>query len=277
MEEQTLLSLLLSEKNISGIWVVIGATLALFGVLSNNFFENRRRKTDRKHALVRETYFGGVEYINYYFHMIANVNKLGADGQLNVDANITGKYYNLFMVASADVIEAFTNLFQVYTSTTFKLGMIIVDIKTLEGKINLANGSVENGLKMMNLSNDSKQEYNDKGFTDKAIWETYQRQYDEGLKMYDESSKNLDDFNKEFLEVQIQLLKESLSAMISASPKMYYAIITMRADLDRELNKTDSKTIKSSIDAMLVQLKSDVDGFVSELDNRIQEMTAETD
>lgn len=273
MIEQSILDLLVSEKNISGVWVVVGALLTLFGVFANNLFESGRKRKEREHTLIRDVYFGGTEYINHYFNMIVGTNRWGKDSQFKVDPSVTEKYYKIFMVGSPQVINAFAELNKQHTTILLRLASSNLAILELEGDLDIAQANVKHGLEMMGEANNNLKQNNEKKIFSQELLGLYRSHYSEGQRTYEEASKRSDLLNNKLVRKRMELLKACLDAIIDISPIMYHAIISMRKDLDRSLSGKEKSEIQRSIDSMLEQLQASAQKFIDETNKRIDEMS----
>lgn len=275
MENISFFELLLNEKNIAGVWVVIGACLAFAGVLSNNFFENKRRKKERQHTLIRDAYFGGLEYINCYFHKIASIASTGVVYGDERTYAASEKYYKLLLIASSDVIDAFTQLSRKNTRIIFDLSQLMLNLKQFQAEYDQCSAEIQNYLDMMNMINARFDEYNNQGLHDQSLWDLSQRQFDEAGEKFRTASEQRDFASKNILKTQISLLKKCMESMIDISPDMNNAIISMRYDLDRKLSKNDAQKINDSLNLTLEQLKEDCGVFIDNTERQLNEMMEE--
>ena len=270
-----MLELLLNEQNISGIWVVIGATLAFFGVIANNFFENRRLRKERQHALIREAYLGGVEYISFYVQGISSImSKANFEFDQSMGSS-TEKYYKLFLIASADVIDAFTKFSQKSTRLVLDLSMTSLKLKKCMADVESHKESYKNALETMQKISEKRKECNDKNLNSEELLGFYERQFQEAQQDFDAAMEQHGIANKIQLKTHMLLLRECTQALLEISDDMYEAIISMRYDLDRKLSARESKQIRSSINLMLEQLQSSITQYINQIEQEIGKLTDE--
>lgn len=271
-ESQNLIYLMFSERGAAGLWAVVGALIALLGVFANNFFENKRRKKERQHTLIRDAYFGGLEYINCYFHKIASIASTGVvDGDEKTYA-ASEKYYKLLLIASSEVIDAFSKLSRKNTRIIFDLSQLMLNLKQFQAEYDQCSVEIQNYLDMMNVINTRFEEYNNQGLHDQSVWDLSQRQFDESGEKFRMASRQRDAASKNILKTQISLLKKCLESMIDISPDMNSAIISMRYDLDRKLSKNDAQKINNSLELTLKHIKEDCGVFINNTEQQLNEM-----
>ena len=275
MQDGSFGELLFSKDSIAGVWAVIGALVALLGVFANNLWENSRKKKEREHALIRDAYYGAVEYINYYAYKILSI---GQSGEFKTDSDsilASEKFSKLFLVASPQVIDTFTKLSLKFTDILMRLGESALILQNCNWRVKSHQQVIDNALSTMNLVNVDMKEYNDKNRNIPELWNSFSQRYEQAQQNFDLHSEQIEILQKQEFELKIKLLKECIELLLTTYSDTYEAIFLMRSDLDRKLNKKDSQRIKSSIDFLQEQLKSSSSNYVDKLRARILDMEKE--
>ncbi len=275
MEEQSFWELLFSKESIAGVWAVIGALIALVGIFANNLWENARHQKEREHLLIRDAYIGAIEYINYFYYRILRIAHSGVveDDQEAVIAS--EKFYSLFLIASPQVIEAFTKLSLRYTEIIMELGDKAFDLQECSQQIQFHQQQIDNALSAMEQINLNRKEYNDKEKNIPELWALYEQHYQEAQDIFDLNMAEIEIKNDEKVELQMKLLKHCIECAITTNGPMFNAIILMRNDIDRKLNSRELREITNSIKSLEAYMNTTFSEYLEKLHLRILE--TETD
>lgn len=271
-----ILKLITNPNNIAGLWYVIAAFVALFGIIINNFFENKRRRSDKRHELIRTAYIESIDYIDFALKFFLKQN-LHENSITEQEQTITRKYYKLFLSGSAHVLEAFSNFSKKFTELSVKLVKHDIEIKSLLTDINIQTQKRDNSLQLMNDINDKKKTYNDKKIHDEKLWNFYIQQFEEANLDFKNSASELDKLNYKKVEIELNRLKCAYNAMLYLSPLAYETIVKMREDIDRKLSHQDNEIIEKSIRLYLSQLEKTCNEFLEFIQKEIDKIENSAD
>lgn len=281
MQIASFIDLLLSEKNIVGVWALLGAFIAsvttMLGIFLNNAFESRRKKKERQHSLIREAYFGGVEYINYCSSKIASVARTE-----NIDfdegtVKSSEKFYKLILIGSVGVIDEFSSLSLKFSETLMVLSRKALILQKSAIDVKSYEDAYARALQQMESINNDKKEYNDKGQHIPELWSLYEQHYQAARADFDKNMEKSDLERKNQLRLRIETAKDRMNALIELSPDMYNVIFSMRRDLDRKLSRAEAKKLKRILDSMLEQIKASMRLHVQKLEDDIAELVRQMD
>ncbi|MGH1376705.1 MAG: hypothetical protein ACRBCK_10185 [Alphaproteobacteria bacterium] len=261
----TFLELLFSKKSMAGAWAVIGALIALTGIILNNYWENRRKKKDREHELIREGYFGAVEYINHFTFKILTISQQGVIETTASDSVASEKYYKLFLIAPPEVINAITTLSSKIGDAIIELTRVVTDVQHVTAQKQEYNNAIQNSLRIMEEINQDRKEYNDKKENIPSLLRLYDEQYEKAQMDYSLYTKEVGITVKKEFELKIALIKKGIELMNTLYPDIYEAIFIMRNGLDQKLNKKDSQALQASINALVEQLTEKSARHIEEL------------
>ncbi len=275
MEDVAFWKLLFSKENMAGVWAVFGASIALLGVFANNLWENGRKKKEREQALIREAYFGAVEYINYHTHAIL---RIGQSGQIETGSEgvaASENFYKLFLIASPEVVDAFTKLSLKFTDIIMKLGESALNLQNCTWRISSHQQAIDNALTVMDQVNLDKKEYVDKKENNPELWDLFDERYQQAKQGFDTNRELIEVTQKQEFELKMKLLKECIELLLTTNSDTHGVIFMMRSDLDRKLSTKDSQKIKGSTNFLQEQLKVSLTGHIENLRLRILEMEQE--
>ncbi|PCJ99972.1 MAG: hypothetical protein COA45_03930 [Zetaproteobacteria bacterium] len=272
MEDASFIDLLFSKQSIAGVWAVIGALIALIGVFGNNFWENSRKKKEREHELIRDAYYGAVEYINYYTNHILSIGNSGETKSENDNNIVSEKYYRLFLIASPEVIDTFTKLSLKYSVILMELGESSMDLQQCSLECASHQQEKDTSLNIMEQIVLDKKEYNEKSKNIPDLWDYYVERYNNAEQAFDSHGDKLDVARKHEFELKLKLIKESIEQVLKINSSTYDAIFMMRSDLDRKLNGKDSKKIKNSINILQEHFEEKLTAHIENLKLRIIKM-----
>lgn len=272
LEDFSFLERLFEGNNIAGFWAVIGALIALLGIFINNFFENLRATEKRKLELVRECYFNALNYLalnNYkILKAAAGENLPLREGDIEASAN----YFQVFMVASPEVIKDITKLSSSYSRILLELSEDLIDLQILSSKLDEANKDIEFNLGVMNDINEKYAKLNENNNTSEELWNMLNQIFSEAKINFESSMGVQKHTNCEILTKKISLLKSGIQALSETSIDLYETILKMRQDLERKLNKKQISSVRSGFEVMLQELKLQIDVFIKKLENKIEEL-----
>ncbi|MEX2492948.1 MAG: hypothetical protein WD425_14430 [Nitrospirales bacterium] len=275
MEDASFWELLFSKESMAGVWAVIGGFIALLGIFANNLWENSRQKKELEHALIRDAYFGAVEYSNYYTHKIFRIGQLGLVEPDSNDVAASEKLYKLFLIGSPEVIDAFTKLSLKFSDIIIKLSASAMDLQTCSSECKSHQLEIDNALKIMDQVNLNKKEYVDKNQNIPELWNLFDEHFEQAQQDFNSHGEKIEVVQRQEFELKIKLLKECIELSLTTYPGTHDAIFMMRSDLDRKLNKKDSEKIKGSINFQQEQLKTSLTDYIEKLRLRISEMDQE--
>lgn len=272
---------LFSENNIAGFWAVLGALIAsmttMLGIFLNNAFESRRKRKEREHSLIRESYFGGVEYINYYVSriaLIAQTEKIDVDGEV---ARSSEKFYRLIVIGSVDVIDKFSSL-----SVRFSEALMVLSHKVLLSQkfaidIKLYEDAYARALQQMESINNDRREYNNRAQSNPELWDLFEKHYQIAQNEFDENISKAEVGRINQLALRMEIIKDCINALAEISPDIYDVMFLMRSDLDRKLNKKEERRLKKILDTMLEQTKASMEFHIKKLEDSIVELSHDED
>lgn len=260
---------LFSEENASGLWVVIGVCFTLIGISKNNRAENKRRKKDREHELIRTAYFGAVEYINYSFHKILLIGQSGEVTRADNDIKNSEKFYKLFLIASPDVIDSFSKLSLKFAHIIGTLCERTIDLQQSSGSIAIHAQDKKYALEIMNRVNADRKEYNDKKKNAPELLEMFDAEFDKAKRDFEQSSIALEREDNNEHELKMTLLKECVEHILAVNEDMFNAILILRNDLEFKLSKKDAKKVEDSIKSMENQLNKDLIKQIDTINDKI--------
>ncbi|WP_435640524.1 hypothetical protein [Micavibrio aeruginosavorus] len=271
-----LLETLIEPQNVAGLWAVIGATSAasitLLGIFFNNLYENARRRKEREHTLVREAYFGGVEYLTYCQNKIQSILRNGSLIAEDHDREYSEKFYKLFMIASPKVIDIYSKLSIQYNDQLFSLGKEALLLQECIGQVALHKQGIDMALEAMKIANQNMDEYNDKNKNVPELWELHTEQYNNAVLDFEKNSEQRDAAHKKELLLRIKLLESGMKAFAESSQPTHAALSCMREELDRSLSRREFKRIQNNINLMQERMTQAYNAFIQELEAKIATM-----
>ena len=281
MEDISFIDRLFNDQNIAGAWVVVGAIvtflgafiaalLGLAGILISNTLENKRKKRQRDHEIIKETYFDALHYLSFSYHQIL---KISSGENLSVDENsvsATYNFYKILLVASPEVIDKFTSTAGTLGSCLYHLIEKLVLFKKYDSEEQIAQDGIEFSINCMNEANADIKKYFDKGIDRPDVLEGYQAMFDNAQSNYYRNSEIKEEKTKEKYDAQITLVREGVKKAVEVSPAVYDCIFTMRKDLERQLTEEEMKKINKSTDAMIEKLELDTEEFIVKINKHVE-------
>jgi hypothetical protein len=248
----------------------IGAGVAFLGVWLNNKSEDKRRKDQRRHDLICETYFGAVEYIAYFVRVIASA---GGDQFLELiqskEAN-SKNYYFLNLVASSDVMASFVKLGDKATEIIAKVSLKHIEIVTIDSEIKSESKMWQIYEDQMDkLLGDHKELISQKGFS-KNIADNILDCHGEILEKFNSSIERHSQLNQSLFQKKIDLMKFIKVSMRETNPMINEVVFLMRKDLDRKLSNKDLQNMKIVLERSLSNSVNSIDNMILELENFAQ-------
>ena len=241
--------------------------MAFLGVWLNNKSEDKRRRKQRDHDLIRETYFGAVEYVAYCIKVMASAGgdqfqELIESKELN-----TKNYYFLNLVATYDVMACFLKL-------SDKATEIIGKISLMHFEIVIINAEVKSELEtrkiyqeqMDQILRDHKELISQETFSQEDSNSLLDR-YQETMEKFNSTFDNALLLNKSLFERKISILKYTRQSMKETNPLIYEVLFLMRRDLDRKLSKKDLEKMKMILDKSLSNSAEGIENMIVELEN----------
>lgn len=277
IENASFLDMLFSKNSIAGVWAVIGAVIALIGVFTNNAFENMRSKKEREHALIRDVYIGGIEYINFSSCKIMSIaNAIGTENNLQKeDVASSEKFYKLFLIASPEVIEAFTKLSAKFANIMLRLSEVQLNVQKLSSEHESHKQGVQFAIQKMNQVNADRKEYNDKNKDIPELLELFDEHFEEAQRDFESNQELADKSIKQATEAKLILLRECIEKILETYPYSFEAIFKMRDDLDRKLSKADARRIKNCINLLEAEMRASFESYLERIKLQIIEMEEE--
>jgi hypothetical protein len=272
MEDTSVWTLLFSKESMAGVWAVIGALIALIGVLGSNLCENYRNKKERQHELIRNAYVGAVDHVACSLGVMLKA----CTGEVNDstdDVLVSEKFYRLFLIASPDVIDAFSKFSNTCTEVVIQLQQSFLDIQQCASEKDLSQQYIDRALKNMEQSTQYKNEYADKGAEmPEDLLQLLDKQFEKAQNSFDDNVTNLEKLNQREGRLKLSLLQQGIELVIDAYPEAFNAIFLMRKDLDRKLSKKESRQIQASIELMKSNLKKDLLAYIKNVEMKLSEM-----
>lgn len=222
--------------------------------------------------MVRDAYFGAIEYINYSLHKMMILGQTGVTKFDDSDRAETQKYYNFFLVGSADAIDIFTKLNAKFTKAIMLLTEEALKLQECNGNITLYTQEQEMALKQMKQINSDRKEYNDKKKDIPRLLELYDEQYKQAEEMFEKNIKKLDESHNIKVTLSLCLLNKCVQEISKITPDAYDVVFKLRSELDRKLSKKDTKKIRNSMDYMMEQTREELNVFMESLECRLFEL-----
>ncbi|WP_041794082.1 hypothetical protein [Micavibrio aeruginosavorus] len=264
---------LIAPQNVIGLWTVISATnaalITLLGIFLNNLYENKRKREDRKHKLIRDAYMGGIEYLSYSQNKINSFSKNGTLEVEDHDREYSEKFYKLFAIASPEVIDIYSKLSAQYGDCLFTLGKDALLLQECSGKVAFHKQGIDIALEGMKIATENMHEYNAKKEDIPDLWALHTEQYNKSCLDFEAHSEQHDSAHKEELILRIKLLKNCMKALLDTTKPTYAALASMREELDRNLSQKDFKKIQKSIDFMQEKIERASNAFIKEIEDKI--------
>lgn len=268
---QEYVALLLNENNIKGAWYAIAAFIALAGIILNNYFENRRNRSDKKYELLRTAYMDAIDYIDFALKFYFKQDSLeGAEKVTNLDSS--RKYYKLFLTGSAGVLDSFSKFSEEFNTGLLDIIKLDVELKVLEEDIKVSTDKRDNSLKIMTDLNDKRADYNNQKRKDKELWDLYTKQFEEANQRYELAASKIDETRSQQIKLSLTKYQRSYQEVIKISESAYNTILLMRNDIDRKLSKKERKTIEQSINKYMSQMKLTCNELLEHLQEQIDSL-----
>lgn len=261
---------LMSPQNIGGFWAVITAIVALIGIGIKNYFEDKRKVKERQKLLIKEAHLEGIQYLSYVYNQIL---KLGSNYDIEINeeyVSYTAKFYNLFLVASPNVISQISEVSISFSKIALNLSEEKLEIKNVEHQIKANKEQRDAALKEMENINDIIDENSNKNIDSPEFYQSYQAAYNDIKTDYDRLLEEFGFLNNKRLELALALMKKAISSVIELAPLVYEAILEMRKDLERELKVEEKIEIKKTAEYMIKTMKEDYEVYMADLDNKIK-------